>query len=368
MSCFKAIFIVVLFASMIAGASMESSYLNQREKFLKKDSQNRNILSDLYRMQSGIKKLHQEKGKIQTKVEKAQKGIEGISPLVQKAESALLVQKIQIQKRLMYILKFQDMSFLKILFSSQTPSEMDRNLRILKGLTERDYVSLRGYFQNVKAIINKKKELLYKKKELDQLLVDLQKKEELLNSKTKEKAIVLSSLKKQQKDLLLNLKKMRENTQNLSDEKKEFLDVLFEPLFFERKGSLKKPVVGQYLQGYGVMEHPLYKTQLRHKGIFIGANKGENVKSVASGKVSYVSDLQGLGKTLILDHGDHYFSVYSQLKNIDLKVGDAVSEGQVVAQIGYPNPFFGEGLYFELRHFAEPVNPQEWFEGKSSEK
>lgn len=360
----KVCFVAIIFLIQITQASIESDYLLQKKKYLKKEVQNRNILSELYQAQISIKKLHHDKSKIQQKAENAQRNIDKIAPVVDKAESALMGQKIQIQKRLMYILKFQDMSFLKIIFSSQTPSQMDRNLRILKGLTEMDYINLKSYFQNVKALIFKKRDLVAKKEDLQKLLKELDQKEQELVVKTQEKNEKLAKLDKQQKNLLKELRKIRQENKNLTAERREFLNTLLEPLFFERKGSLKIPIDGKVVQGYGVLEHPIYKTQFRHKGVFIKSNESSLVKSIAKGKVSYVGDMPGLGQTIILDHGDHYFSIYSHIKNIEFKVGDSIEEGQSFARVGVPNPFLGEGLYFELRHFSEPVDPQEWFTKK----
>lgn len=357
----KLYIILTFLVFQISHGSVESNYLLQKNKFLKKEVQNRNILSELYQAQMSIRKLHHDKSKIKQKVDNAQRSIDKIAPVVDKAESSLMSQKIQIQKRLMYILKFQDMSFLKIIFSSQTPSQMDRNLRILKGLTEVDYINLKSYFQNVKALIFKKKELVTKKEDLQKLLKELDLKEQELVSKTQEKNEMLAKLDKQQKNLIKELRKIRQENKNLTAERREFLNTILEPLFFERRGSLRMPMDGKVIQGYGVLEHPIYKTQFRHKGVFIKPSSSQFVKSVAKGRVSYIGEMPGLGMTLILDHGDHYFSIYSHIKNIEFNVGDTIEEGQTFARVGLPNPFLGEGLYFELRHFSEPVDPQDWF-------
>lgn len=360
----KYIGIFILLISFYSQASLESNYLLQKKKFLNKEMENRNILSDLYQAQINIRKLHGDKSKLKQRVDNTQRSIDKISPLVNRAEEALMGQKIQIQKRLAYILKFQDMSFLKVVFSSQTPSQLDRNLRILKGLTEMDYMNLKSYFQNVKALRYKKKELVVKKEELQKLLGQLDKKEQELVQKTQEKNGMLAKLNKQQKNLLKDLKKMRAENKNLTSERQEFLTTILEPLFFEKKGSLKKPIDGKVLQNFGVLEHPVYKTQFRHKGIFFGSDSGTQIRSVSRGKVTYIGEVFGFGQTIIVDHGDHYFSIYSHLKNIEAKLGDAVEESQVLAQVGSPHPLFGEGLYFELRHFSEPVDPMEWFDKK----
>src|SRR5690606_24587610 len=136
---------------------------------------------------------------------------------------------------------------------------------------------------------------------------------------------------------------------DLNDKKREqFLSTLLEPLFFEKKGSLTAPMNGHFIQKYGYFSHPIFKTQIRHKGVFIGASTLADVKSIAKGKVVYLEKAKTSGYTIIVDHSDHYYSVYSYVENPSVKVGTEVEEGQLVAKGVRKHPFFGEGLYFEL--------------------
>lgn len=365
----QVVFFLVLLGPLSSFGGVEDQYLSKKQQFLKKEVQNRNILSDLYKAQFHIKKLSNDKSKAQQKLVSLERQIDEISPMVESAEESLMTQKIQIQKRLKYILKFQDMSFLKIVFSSQTPSQMDRNLRILKGLTEMDYVNIKSYFKNVKTLVNKKNDLLSKKQEHQGLMLDLEQKEQDLANSIQSKNKMLQRLSKSQKDLLSNLKKMRKENKAISAERQQFLDTLFEPLFLEKQGALFEPVSGKLLQSYGVFQHPHYKTQFRHKGIFIRPRSTtSHVVSVSNGKVVFVSDDMAREKTVILDHGDHYYSVYSYLEEISVRLGDVISENQSIGRLGGVHPFLGKGLYFELRHFSEPIDPTSWFSKKLARK
>ncbi len=64
------------------------------------------------------------------------------------------------------------------------------------------------------------------------------------------------------------------------------------------------------------------------------------------------------GRLVILDHGDHYFTVSGNLATMDVKVGDEVSAGERVGTVGDE----GEGptLYFEIRHGSETLPPSGW--------
>ena len=356
-----------------AADSSAASYEKSRQDYIHKEEQNRNILSELYKTQQNIKRINSEKNKLLIKRENTEKHIEKLNPLVNSAEEKILAQKIDIQKRLLYIIKFQDMSILKVVFSSQTPSELDRNLRILKNVTDRDYTLLKTYFKNVKTLKTKQTELLAKQKSLLLLEKQILQKEAELKSGSEKKNKMLADIDNQKSKLLAKLQNIRKKKSDKSItkddiKKEEFLSTLFEPLFFEKKGQLSSPVDGKVIQKYGFFSHPKYKTQIRHKGLFIATDTLAETKSIAKGKIVHLENSKGTGYTMVIDHADHYYSVYSYISEPSVKLHDEVVEGQVIAKSVQSHPFFGEGLYFEMRHFSEPVDPIAWFDKDSTRR
>ncbi len=341
-------------------------YVKKRNEYIKKEEENRNVLGQLFELQKTLKQVDAEKGRLLSKKAVVEKKIEKLNPLVKSAEEHLLIQKIELQKRLIYISKFQDMSLLKIMFSSQTPSELDRNLRILKGFTERDYAAIKKYFSGVKALFAKKQELAKEESRVVQLQEEVSKKETSILEQTKRKESLLVEVKNKKKNLLTQLKKIRgQETKSGEDLKKqEFLSTILEPLFFERKGELESPIRGKVVQGFGYFHHPIYKTQNRHKGIFIKPKYASNIQAIAAGHVIYLKQTPMVGYTMIVDHGDHYYSVYSYISEPVVQQNDKVLEGEILARGVSQHPFLGSGLYYELRHFSEPEDPQQWIEAK----
>src|SRR6185436_7538907 len=57
------------------------------------------------------------------------------------------------------------------------------------------------------------------------------------------------------------------------------------------------------------------------------APSGSVVRSVAAGRVSFADRYDDYGLTVILDHGDHYYSIYGSLGAADVRVGDGISAG-----------------------------------------
>lgn len=94
-------------------------------------------------------------------------------------------------------------------------------------------------------------------------------------------------------------------------------------------------------------------------GIEMRAPRGTPVRAVYQGRVAFADEYAGYGKTVILDHGDSYYTVSANLSDIAVKAGDDVTTGSRVGSVGD----MGQGplLYFEIRKGTETVDPAEWF-------
>lgn len=90
-------------------------------------------------------------------------------------------------------------------------------------------------------------------------------------------------------------------------------------------------------------------------GIELVAVSGAAVRTVAAARVAFADRYEDYGLTVILDHGDRYYSVYGALGGIDVKVGDSLQSGVRIGSVG------GAPLYFELRHNAASIDPAPWF-------
>jgi murein DD-endopeptidase MepM/ murein hydrolase activator NlpD len=94
-------------------------------------------------------------------------------------------------------------------------------------------------------------------------------------------------------------------------------------------------------------------------GLELTAAPGAPVRSVAAGRVAFADTYADYGLSVILDHGDRYYSIYANLGAADVRAGDQVPGGARVGSVGG-----GTGtatLYFELRRGAETIDPGEWF-------
>ena len=123
--------------------------------------------------------------------------------------------------------------------------------------------------------------------------------------------------------------------------------------FFEKKGKLLAPFEGVLAQGFGMVVDPKYQYRLSHKGHRYRSRKAKPAKAVADGRIVFSGEVEGYGPTAIIDHGDHYFSVYSGLKDVKVSKGDEVTRAQALSSSI-------KEIYFEIRHFSDAIDPASW--------
>jgi septal ring factor EnvC (AmiA/AmiB activator) len=159
------------------------------------------------------------------------------------------------------------------------------------------------------------------------------------------------------------LSDLRDKTAELGFGDSGILDLLLRPSFFEKKGHLPSPIKGHLVKSFGIIKDQKRNVSWSQKGIVIAAAKYSPVKTVFDGSVAFSGEIEGKGSTVIIDHGDHYYTVYGSNIRINVSVGDEVKQGQILAWSGYSEEEKLDGIYFEIRHFSEPFDPRPWLKG-----
>jgi len=130
--------------------------------------------------------------------------------------------------------------------------------------------------------------------------------------------------------------------------------------FISSKGLLPLPVKGKIISSFGKNVIGHLNMEMFRSGIDIQADRGEPVRSAYSGRILFSDWYKGYGNLMIIDHGDHYYSVYAHLEDRLKSKGDKVETGETIGTAGDSGSVAGTGLYFELRHRGKPMDPLEW--------
>lgn len=129
--------------------------------------------------------------------------------------------------------------------------------------------------------------------------------------------------------------------------------------FEENKNKFAWPTQGFVSDPFGTHMHPILKgIVVKNDGINIQTKQGEKVKCIFDGTVSMVAFVGGLGTIVMVKHGG-YFTVYSGLKDVQVKNGQSVKTNQELGTViankdGVPE------LRFQIRKNTTPLDPQAW--------
>lgn len=113
---------------------------------------------------------------------------------------------------------------------------------------------------------------------------------------------------------------------------------------------------------FGMRLHPIYKRRIQHDGVDIGSGIGSPIYAAGAGKVILAGWNGGYGKCVIISHGNGFKTVYGHLSAINVKVGDWVKKGQLIAKMGNTGTSTSSHLHFEIRINDVPVEPTQFLE------
>jgi murein DD-endopeptidase MepM/ murein hydrolase activator NlpD len=101
-----------------------------------------------------------------------------------------------------------------------------------------------------------------------------------------------------------------------------------------------------------------------NEGINIELPDGTSVKAAEAGVVAYAgNDLKGYGNLVLIRHPNGFVTAYANNGEIDVKRGEIVKRGQVIAKSGQSGNVASPQLHFELRKGSTPVDPTQYLAG-----
>jgi len=114
--------------------------------------------------------------------------------------------------------------------------------------------------------------------------------------------------------------------------------------------------------GYGFRIHPIYKIQKMHPGMDFTAPTGTEVFATGDAIVEIVEmSKRGNGNTIVLNHGSGYKTSYMHLDAFNVRSGQKVKRGDVIAWVGNTGLSVAPHLHYEVALDGNPVNPVNYF-------
>ena len=134
-------------------------------------------------------------------------------------------------------------------------------------------------------------------------------------------------------------------------------------LNFSAEKGLLWPVDGEIMKKYSADKAIYFETLAQYKtnpALIIGCKEGDKVVSGADAKVLDVAENDETGMTITTSIGSNYQVIYGQLKNIKVKKGDIIKEGQALGVIAKPSNYYvkeSANLYLKVMQNDQSIDP-----------
>lgn len=294
--------------------------------------------------------------------------------------------------------KYSDVAFI---FSAKTLAQAYNRMRYLQRLNEYRLRQAELIKETMLALGDKLAELNEKKKVQQELLAEQTNQKQTLDQERSQTNQLVSDLQKQEKKLAADIKKYEEQAlalnekitklieweiaeakrKALEEEKKRnaakppttgakpntaippapAIDTKLSAAFGQNKGKLPWPVEnGVIVKGFGLHKHSVYNTvEVNNRGVDIKTNANAPVKAVFDGQVASIVFMPGFNQVVLVKHGE-YFTVYSKLDKVQVKVGDQIKAKQVIGTVFTDEDSAISELHFELWQGTNNLNPALW--------
>lgn len=121
--------------------------------------------------------------------------------------------------------------------------------------------------------------------------------------------------------------------------------------------SLIKPITGTITSRFGAISSVRSGA---HTGLDIAAAYGTTIKAAASGTVTFSGTKGSYGKLVVITHSNGVQTYYGHCSKLVVSVGDTVTQGQKIAEVGSTGNSTGNHLHLEIRVNGVAYNPQNY--------
>ena len=249
--------------------------------------------------------------------------------------------------------------FVKLLFDQQSTGSLERILVYHRFITDARIQALNS-LRRLSADIDRNAEALRDQRAVERRnLEQLRTRRQSLQTERQARDALIAALDQEFED------KENRRTRLLADRQR--LQRLIDQIarrtipgvgrFTARKGSLAWPLRGKLAGRFG---QPRADGDTAWRGLLLNAPTGTEVAAVHGGRVVFADWLRGFGHLAIIDHGDGYMTLYGQADQLTKKVDDLIETGEAIARAGQSGGATASGIYFELRHKGQAVDPSQW--------
>lgn len=370
----------LLKASIIAGFLILSSAAHAND-LQRRQSELKTIQHQISAQQLDLRQTSKQREKLQSLLRRDEKAVASVAKKVNKTKIELaqadkkineleqqqgqLEQQKQAQqetlsKQLASAYLTGNHDYTKMILNQQNPATIERLLAYYQYLNKARIDAIDNLKQTQTELDSVEQQQIAQKDKLNKLMLDQQQQAKQLTAEQHQRQQTLQELQRTLTSKGAQLEQLQIEEASL----KHVIDAALKAMkhspamdgLARDKGRLNWPTKGRITHKFGSQRSGV----VTWKGVVISAPEGNNIRAIAGGKVIYADWLRGFGMVIVIDHGKGYMSLYGHAQALLKSAGDTVSKGQAIALVGRSGGQSQAGLYFEVRHKGQAINPAKY--------
>lgn len=289
-----------------------------------------------------------------------QQKISALSKEKQQLTSKKTTQEQLLAKQLRSAYTTGQHDYLKLLLNQAESEKIQRTITYYQYMNKARINEIEKFKATIAQLVTVTAQHNNQVEELKKLKKNQQKQRAKLSETKNSRSKTLASLGKELLSSQQQLAKLKADEANLAAALQKLAALIRAEVDLMGLGKLKRklswPVKGKLLRSFGSRK----QGYLKWKGVLLSAPIGRQVQTIHNGTVIFSDWLKGYGLLTVIDHGKGYMSLYAHNQTLLKSVGDQVETGEPIALVGQSGGQDQAGLYFEIRHQGQAVNPRLW--------
>jgi murein hydrolase activator len=317
------------------------------------------INDNIQKTKARIRRLGLKKDKILNDIKKTKGRIKYLAKMIEQ-------DKISIQKKLYAIFYIKKIRDLTPMLGLKTFEHYYRNKYLIEKSAVIDVQLLNKYQDNQNLF--KEQRIRQGLQHTEYLTLISQEKEqnELLSFEKTQQNTYLNHIQEDQvirtkylREIQIEIEKLNNIIFQLENKKNNEKKAIAFQGFRDHKNDLPVPVKGKLIQKFRA-KNTIGKSLFK-RGLLIETQVEEEALSILEGKIVFVGPFRGYQKLIILDHGKGCFSVYGNLNETLVQIGDIVDPQIPLGIVGIYGAENRSLFYFETRYNKTAINPMQLF-------
>lgn len=360
------------YADDLSDAEKERKRLEERKEAVETEletleMEKSDLLEGIEELDKKTKEVNEKLDEVNGNLTVANQEYEALSVELSEAEEKEQKQYETMKKRIKYMYENGSESYIDIILSADSIRDCLNRVEYIGKITAYDNTMKKNYEATKNEVAQKKMAAGEKKDQLSILQQEIELEQSNLNRIAEKKA---ARLEKFNESIGNKTEEAKEYSKKLQEKEEEIEKMLLEKAAMAKDGGMSVTLVedgliwplsvnGTITSHFGIRTAPTSGASSNHKGIDIAAPIGTSINAAADGTVTVATYSPSAGNYVMVSHGNGMYTAYMHASKLCCKVGDTVTQGDKIAEVGSTGVSTGPHLHFSVIVNGEYVDPEQ---------